>query len=85
MWRRLAGNPAEHGVNMERQTFALSEHALSQIRQLSKQTGVPQSRLLEVAISDLVTEYESRDDKETFVEVIWMATSGTPSPGRKAG
>lgn len=63
---------------MKRQTFVLPENALAQLRRLAELTKVPQSRLLEVAINDMVTEYDARDanGKESFAEVIWMVTGG---------
>jgi hypothetical protein len=66
---------------MKRQTFVLPQHALDELRQLAQLTSIPQSRLLEVAISDMMTEYQMREDKETFCEVIRMATSGRKKPG----
>jgi metal-responsive CopG/Arc/MetJ family transcriptional regulator len=45
---------------MKRYTVTLDEKLIQQLKQLSEQTMIPQSKLVNVAIRDLIEKYQKK-------------------------
>lgn len=57
-----AGKKAKKKSEFRRVTFTLTEKAITQLTELSQQTGIPKSKLIRILVDDFV--HKSQNDQE---------------------